>query len=70
LKRSLRDPASLRSIVDRLNRLTPQHRRKWGRMEISQLMPHLASALRTALGDQTINTTTYRRKGAPNCRKW
>jgi hypothetical protein len=51
MKRSLRDPASRRSIVERLRRFTPDSPRKWGRMDHAQLMPHLAMALRSALGD-------------------
>ncbi|MEX2270108.1 MAG: hypothetical protein WD690_01465 [Vicinamibacterales bacterium] len=63
MKRSLRDPIARRSILERLARLTPDHPRKWGRMEPSQLLPHLASALRTAVGDQQIDAITHRRKG-------
>jgi hypothetical protein len=50
--RSLRDPAGRRSILDRLAALSPQHPRRWGRMEPVQLLPHLASGLRMALGEQ------------------
>ncbi len=49
MPRSLRDPAGRRAILDRLSRLTPQHARTWGRMDPSQLLPHLASGLRFAV---------------------
>jgi hypothetical protein len=52
--RSLRDSAGRRSILDRLANLTPQHARQWGRMEPVQLLPHLASGLRMALGERKL----------------
>jgi hypothetical protein len=39
------------AIVARIERLTPQHQRSWGKMDTSQLLPHLGDALRMALGD-------------------
>ena len=52
--RSLRHPGGRRSILDRLARLTPEHPRHWGRMEPAQLLPHLATGLRMALGERTL----------------
>ena len=52
--RSLRDPAGRASILTRLAALTPSHSRRWGRMEPIQLLPHLATALRVALGEQKL----------------
>lgn len=57
MRRSLRDPLARRSILDRLARLTPQHPRTWGRMEPAQLLPHLATGLRLALGERTLERT-------------
>jgi hypothetical protein len=39
------------AIVARINRLTPQHQRTWGKMATSQVLAHLADGLRMALGD-------------------
>ena len=50
--RSLRDTAGRRAILERLATLTPEHSRLWGRMEPSQMLPHLASGLRLALGEK------------------
>ncbi len=58
---SLRDPAGRRSILARLASLTPEHPRMWGRMELVQLLPHLASGLRMALGERTVEGTLPRR---------
>ena len=52
--RSLRDASGRRSILDRLGVLTPAHARLWGRMEPVQLLPHLASGLRLALGEKRV----------------
>lgn len=52
--RSLRDPAGRQSILGRLAALTPEHPRRWGRMEPGQLLPHLATGLRMALGERKL----------------
>jgi len=52
--RSIRDPAGRGSILDRLARLTPSNPRLWGKMDTSQLLPHMATGLRAALGEQTL----------------
>src|SRR5688572_30270219 len=57
VRRSLRDPAGRRSILDRLAALTSQHPRRWGRMDPMQLLPHLASGLRMALGERELQGT-------------
>jgi len=55
--RSLRDPDGRRAILARLAALTPQHQRRWGRMDPGLLLPHLATALRLALGEQRLGGT-------------
>ena len=54
MPRSLRDPVGRQSILDRLVLLTPDHTRRWGKMEPVQLLPHLASGLRMALGERKL----------------
>lgn len=58
--RSLRDPAGRSAILDRLARLTPDHKRRWGKMEPSQLLPHLGEALRLALGEKELEGPSKR----------
>ena len=55
--RSLRDSRGRQSILDRLAALTPEHPRLWGRMDPSQLLPHLAGSLRLALGERKLEAT-------------
>jgi hypothetical protein len=57
IPRSLRNPIGRQSILNRLAALTPQHRRRWGRMEPAQLLPHLATVLRMALGERRLEGT-------------
>jgi hypothetical protein len=52
--RSLRDPAGRADIIARLGRLTPDSPRVWGKMDFTQLLPHLAAALQLALGERKI----------------
>ena len=55
--RSLRDERGRRSILDRLEALTPGHPRLWGRMDPTQLLPHLAGGLRLALGERKLEAS-------------
>jgi hypothetical protein len=57
MPRSLRHPVGRQSILNRLAALTPEHPRRWGRMEPAQLLPHLATALRMALGERRLEGT-------------
>jgi hypothetical protein len=58
--RSLRDPVGRQSILDRLARLKPSNARLWGKMDPSQLLPHLATGLRYALPD-ALRAAIFRR---------
>ncbi len=48
---SLRDPAARAAIVARVTTLGPKSRRLWGRMNIGQMLCHVADQLRMALRD-------------------
>src|SRR5262245_51421133 len=55
--RSLHNPASRKSILERLAKVRPDSQRRWGRMETAQLLPHLADGLRAALGERALSGT-------------
>ncbi len=57
VSRSLRDEKGRQSILDRLEALTPEHPRLWGRMKPVQLLPHLAGGLRLALGERKLEAS-------------
>lgn len=48
---SLFQPAGLAAILARLDRLTPTSPRRWGKMEIAQMLAHCQQPLRVALGE-------------------
>ena len=56
---SLMEKAARAEIVARLARLTPQSKRTWGKMDVSQVLPHLADGLRMSLGDIAVKTPPH-----------
>jgi len=48
---SLLDPTDRETILQRLGRLTPSHKPKWGTLTAPRLLCHLADQLRVAVGD-------------------
>jgi len=38
------------SFAERLNRLTPETKRQWGKMDVTQMLTHMNDAFRIALG--------------------
>jgi hypothetical protein len=49
-----------RSLIERLDRLTPEARGRWGKFSVAQMLRHVAAALRMALGDIEVP-----RRGGP-----
>lgn len=56
---SLMEKDARAEIAARLARLTPQSKRTWGKMDVSQVLPHLADGLRMSLGDIAIKTPPH-----------
>ena len=52
--RSVWNEAERRELKERLDRLTPQHAAKWGRLTAPQMVVHLADALRMATGEIAV----------------
>jgi hypothetical protein len=46
---TLFDPQDRQRILDRVSALTPASTRRWGRMTVHQVVPHMADQLRMAL---------------------
>lgn len=55
--RSLGNERDRREIVERLARLHPDARPRWGRMSAHQMICHLSDALRAALGEKQVAST-------------
>lgn len=49
--KNIHDPKVLNELMARLDKLTPDTERKWGKMDVSQMLAHCAEPLRMALGD-------------------
>jgi Protein of unknown function (DUF1569) len=52
--RSLFEPASKQSILERLAALSPGAPRQWGKMDASQMMAHCSVALEAGTGDRPL----------------
>jgi hypothetical protein len=53
--KSLRDPGTHREIRERLERVTPDTPRQWGRMSAHQMICHLADSFRGVMGEKTLS---------------
>ena len=48
--KNLFDPAVKQEIIDRINKLTPQTKPIWGKMNVSQMLAHIQMPIRIAYG--------------------
>ena len=48
--KNLFDPAVKRDIIDRINKLTPQTKQLWGKMNVSQMLAHIQMPILIAYG--------------------
>jgi len=51
--KSLFDNNAYQEIKQRIDKLSPQSQRQWGKMEVSQMMAHCKEAFRVPLSDKT-----------------
>ena len=57
--KNLYDPAVKQVIIERINKLTPETPRQWGKMDIAQMLAHLQQPLEVALGIRTIKGSFF-----------
>src|SRR6188472_4207659 len=48
--KNLFDPSVKHEIIGRINKLTPQTQRQWGKMNVSQMLAHVQMPIRIAFG--------------------
>ena len=48
--KDLFDPSVKKEIIDRINKLTPQTKQVWGKMNVSQMLAHIQMPIRIAYG--------------------
>lgn len=52
--KNLFDPSVKQEIVNRINKLTPESQRQWGKMNVAQMLAHLQMPMGVALGTNTV----------------
>ena len=52
--KNLFDPSVKQEIIDRINKLTPQSQRQWGKMDAGQMLAHVQVPMGVALGTNTV----------------
>lgn len=55
--KSLFNPSDNKEIIERLNRLTPDAKSVWGKMNVSQMLAHAQAPLRVAFGELKLKRT-------------
>ena len=63
--RSLFEPETKRSILDRLGSLTPGASRQWGKMDAAQMMAHCSVAMEAGTGDKPLKQALIGKIFAP-----
>ena len=59
------DPAVKQAIVDRINKLTPQSQRKWGKMDVAQMLAHVQLPISCAYGTHKVKGVFFMRVLGP-----
>jgi len=52
--KNLFDPAVKQDIITRINKLTPQSQRQWGKMDVAQMLAHCQMPLGVAVGKHKL----------------
>lgn len=52
--KNLFDPAVKQETIERINKLTPQSQRQWGKMDVAQMLAHLQLPIQVAYGTHTV----------------
>jgi len=65
MRRSLNDPAVAESVRERIKRLTPATRPRWGEMSVDQMLAHCAEVQEVMNGKALTGTPWYIRLAGP-----
>lgn len=57
--KNLFDPAVKQDIIGRINKLTPQSQRQWGKMDVAQMMAHCQMPLGVAVGNHKLKGSFF-----------
>jgi Protein of unknown function (DUF1569) len=67
--KNLFDPAVKQSIIDRINKLTPQSQQQWGKMDVAQMLAHCQMPLGVATGHHKLKGDFFMRLVGPLFKK-
>ena len=59
------DPAVKQAIVDRINKLTPESQRRWGKMDVAQMLAHVQLPISCAYGTHQVKPMFFMRVLGP-----
>jgi len=54
--KNLFDPSVRHGIIDRINKLTPQTQRQWGKMDVAQMLAHVQQPIEVAFGKRQLKS--------------
>ncbi len=57
--KNLFDPSVKQAIVNRINKLTPQSQRQWGKMDVAQMLAHCQMPLGVAVGKHKLKGSFF-----------
>ena len=57
--KSLFNQSDSAEIILRINKLTPNTKAQWGKMDVAQMMGHVATTLKTASGEMKLSRTFF-----------
>lgn len=67
--KNLFDPSAKAELIHRIQQLTPQTQRVWGKMDVAQMLAHLQMPMGVALGDHTLKGNVLMRLILPFFKK-
>jgi hypothetical protein len=68
--KTLGDPRELESVLERLRRVQPGDRPRWGRMSAPQMICHLTDAFRGVLGERSTSSASKPKFAQRTLVKW
>jgi hypothetical protein len=63
--KNLFDPAVKQEIITRINKLSPQSQRQWGKMDVAQMLAHCQAPLGVAVGRHKLKASLFLRLIGP-----
>lgn len=67
--KNLFEPSVKQEIIDRINKLTPEAQRKWGKMDVAQMLAHCGLPLQVVMGEKTLQVSGIKKMIFPLFKK-